>query len=483
MKQKRHIYLISDSTGETVRNIARACAVQFENIEVVEHLWPMVRSARALDIVVDDIATGEPGLVFYTLVNKDLAARLKSFCSSRGIAHISALDPFITLMAQHFGSAGPAKPGRQHEMDAEYFQRIDAIHYVMAHDDGQQQASLAEAAVVLVGVSRTSKTPTCIYLANRGIKAANVPLVPGIPLPEILFRNPNIFVVGLTEDPARLVEIRKTRLRVQEGEHAVSDYTNFERVKEEVSNARRLFTRHNWPVIDVTRRSIEETAAAIMHLSVAAPARRRRKGRQGVSPSGERLILASASATRAALLRQAGIAATQIAAAVDEDEIKRKMKNAGADAGSVALALAEAKAMQVSRLHPQDYVLGADQMLVADDAWFDKAADRGAARAQLAALRGRSHRLLSAACVVRGGARLWQALEAATLVMRPFSDGFLEHYLDSAGNAALRSVGAYQLEGLGAQLFERVEGDYFVILGLPLLPLLEFLRRQGIVPA
>jgi hypothetical protein len=266
MKQKRHVYLISDSTGETVRSIARACAVQFGGVEMVEHLWPMVRSPRALDIVIDDIAHGEPGLVFYTLVNKELSDRLKSFCMDRGIAHISALDPFMSLMAQHFGSAGPVKPGRQHEMDAEYFQRIDAIHFVMAHDDGQQQASLREAEVILVGVSRTSKTPTCIYLANRGIKAANVPIVPGLPLPQELLDNTSLFVVGLTEDPARLVEIRKTRLRVQEGERAVSDYTDFERVKEEVAAARRLFAQHRWPMIDVTRRSIEETAAAIMQL-------------------------------------------------------------------------------------------------------------------------------------------------------------------------------------------------------------------------
>jgi regulator of PEP synthase PpsR (kinase-PPPase family) len=265
MKHKRHVYLISDATGETVRSIARACAVQFENIEVVEHLWPMVRSRRALDIVLEDLG-GRPGLVFYTMLSPDLLERLEAFCRERRIPHISVLQPFISLMAQHFGQPAKALPGRQHALDAEYFQRIDAINFVLAHDDGQQPGSLDQAEVILVGVSRTSKTPTCIYLANRGIKAANVPVVPGLPLPEALFSRNNGLVVGLTEDPARLVEIRKNRLRLQEGISGETDYTNFEKVREEVAEARKLFLRQGWPVIDVTRRSIEETAAAVLQL-------------------------------------------------------------------------------------------------------------------------------------------------------------------------------------------------------------------------
>jgi regulator of PEP synthase PpsR (kinase-PPPase family) len=140
------------------------------------------------------------------------------------------------------------------------------MNFVMAHDDGQKTNSLAEAEVILVGVSRTSKTPTCIYLANRGIKAANVPLIPGIPLPEALFHAKQALVVGLTEDPARLVEIRKNRMRQQNGQHAHTDYTDVEKVREEVAESRRLFARQGWPVIDVTRRSIEETAAAVLQL-------------------------------------------------------------------------------------------------------------------------------------------------------------------------------------------------------------------------
>jgi regulator of PEP synthase PpsR (kinase-PPPase family) len=175
MKVKRHLYLVSDATGETVRSIARACAVQFEDIEVVEHLWPMVRSRRALETALEDLEHA-PGIVFYSLLNHDLAAHLEQFCRSRNVPCISVMEPFITLMARCFGQVPKGLPGKQHVLDAEYFHRIEAMNFVMAHDDGQKNTSLDEADVILVGVSRTSKTPTCIYLANRGVKAANVPV-------------------------------------------------------------------------------------------------------------------------------------------------------------------------------------------------------------------------------------------------------------------------------------------------------------------
>ncbi|MCW5773870.1 MAG: kinase/pyrophosphorylase [Rhodospirillaceae bacterium] len=265
MKEKRHLYLISDATGETVRSIGRACAVQFEDVNVVEHLWPMVRSKRALEIALEDLAK-QPGIVFYTMLNHDLAEHLEEFCRIGAIPCISVMEPFITLMARYFQQVPKGLPGKQHVLDAEYFHRIEAMNFVMAHDDGQKHTSLDDAEVILVGVSRTSKTPTCIYLANRGVKAANVPIVPGIPLPPALLDPKRALIVGLTEDPARLVEIRKNRLRQQEGDRATSDYIDFEKVREEVAQARRLFARQGWPVIDVTRRSIEETAAAVLQL-------------------------------------------------------------------------------------------------------------------------------------------------------------------------------------------------------------------------
>lgn len=263
-KQKHHLYLISDATGETVRSIARACAVQFEDVEVVEHVWPMVRSKRALQTVFEELEAA-PGLILYTMLDKELREALKAFCRQKNLTAISVIEPFINAMATYFGAASRDQPGRQHAMDAEYFTRIDAINYVMTHDDGQAVDTLKLADVILVGVSRTSKTPTCIYLANRGIKAANVPIVPNSPLPPQLFEARDALIVGLTEDPMRLVQIRRNRLRLlNQGQE--TDYTDMEAIKDEIAFARRLFTKHGWPVIDVTRRSIEETAAAILQI-------------------------------------------------------------------------------------------------------------------------------------------------------------------------------------------------------------------------
>ena len=202
-----------------------------------------------------------------------------------------------------------------------------------------------------------------------------------------------------------------------------------------------------------------------------------------LGPAKARLVLASGSAIRATLLRNAGLVFEQVAATVDEDELKRAMHAEGAEAAETAMALAELKAKRVSERQPGALVVGADSMVVADGRWFDKPADRAAAKAQLLALAGKTHRLISAVCVMLDGEQIWGRHEHATLVMRPFDGAFAERYLDAAGEAVLRSVGVYQLEGLGAQLFQRVDGDYFVVLGLPLLPLLDFLRGRGIVPA
>jgi regulator of PEP synthase PpsR (kinase-PPPase family) len=256
--------MVSDATGETVHSVVRACLVQFEGINVEDHMWPLVRTKGQLDKVLAEIAE-QPGLVIFTLVDTALQAHLIETLRKLKVPYISVLDPIIGALANYLGLQSRNLPGRQHELDAEYFSRIDAMQFVLSHDDGQAAWNLDHADIVLVGVSRTSKTPTCIYLANRGIKAANIPIVPGIPIPHELLEARHPLIIGLTKDPVRLVQIRKNRMRTL-NETEDTDYTDLETVKRELASARRIFAEHGWPVIDVTRRSIEETAAAIMQL-------------------------------------------------------------------------------------------------------------------------------------------------------------------------------------------------------------------------
>ena len=262
-----NLHLVSDATGETVSSVARAVLSQFRDVEPVEHAWTLVRTRGHMDKVIAGIEAF-PGPVLYTLINEALRGRLTDACRRIGVPAISVLDPVMHALVSHFDVATVGRPGLQHEMDAEYFSRIEAMNFAMAHDDGQQLSGLKDADVVLTGVSRTSKTPTCIYLANRGLRAANVPLVPGVPAPAELLDLKGPLVIGLTKDPMRLVQVRKNRLRLltDAGDDDESTYADLDAVKQEVAEARRLCSRMGWPTLDVTRRSIEETAAAVFTL-------------------------------------------------------------------------------------------------------------------------------------------------------------------------------------------------------------------------
>ena len=259
-----HLHLISDSTGETVVTVARASLVQFDGLRAVEHMWSMIRNSNQVAEALAGIKA-RPGFVLYTLVNPELRKALEDGCREIQVPCIALLDPIVAALGAYLGAEVRARPGRQHVMDDEYFARIEAMHFVLAHDDGHATWNLDSADVVLVGVSRTSKTPTCIYLANRGVKAANVPIVPGVPLPEELMKITSPLMVGLTTDPRRLVQLRRNRLRLLNKDEE-SEYVDMDLVAAEINAARRLFTQQNWPVIDVTRRSVEETAANILQL-------------------------------------------------------------------------------------------------------------------------------------------------------------------------------------------------------------------------
>jgi hypothetical protein len=260
-----HLHLVSDSTGETTYSLARACLVQFENIEVNTQTHSQVLNAAKMQKVISAIEAN-PGAVMYTMIDKLLSKTLVKECSRIGVPCIDVLDGVISHLQRYFGQTIRGQPGRQHQLDEHYFDRIDAMQYALSHDDGQGYDHLDAAEIVLVGVSRTSKTPTSMYLANhRGIKAANVPFVPGVPLPDILFGDVAPYVVGLTTTPERLVQIRRQRMKML-GEGKETDYVELDRVREEIREARKLFAKMRWPVIDVTRRSIEETASEIIEL-------------------------------------------------------------------------------------------------------------------------------------------------------------------------------------------------------------------------
>jgi len=266
MANRINLHLVSEATGETLNSITRATASQFEHASIVYHRWSLIRTRFQLHRVLEGIES-EPGPVLSTLVDKALRAELQTACEKSDIPVVNVLDPVIGMLQDALGEKATARPGRQYVLDADYFRRIDAMHYVLAHDDGQAQAGIAEADVVLVGVSRSSKTPTSFYLANRGIKAANIPLVPGTIDPPGL-ENPTCPVVGLTLDPEALIEIRRHRLKLlgaAPGQRKdTGDYIDTDSVQSELLWAKRLCAQRGWPVIDVTRRSIEETAAAVI---------------------------------------------------------------------------------------------------------------------------------------------------------------------------------------------------------------------------
>ncbi len=259
-----HLHLLSDSTGETLEVIAKACLAQFEGAEVLRHFWPMVRSEGHLDRVLDDIER-RPGLVLYTLVNSNIRRELEQKTRRRGIHAVSVLDPVVDALSAVLGQEAKARPGRQHALDAAYFARVSAIQFTIAHDDGINSDNWEEADIILAGVSRTSKTPTSIYLANRGFKVANIPLVPESPPPPSLYSLHHPLVVGLTTNPDRLIQVRRNRL-LSLNQTPETDYVDQGAVNAELAFARRIFADNDWPVIDVTRRSIEETAFAIVKL-------------------------------------------------------------------------------------------------------------------------------------------------------------------------------------------------------------------------
>ena len=271
MAKTNFIHIISDSTGETIAAALRAVMPMFGEARINTRRHVMVRSVDTLKAALDEVER-EPGLVFHTVMERDLRTQLERRCHDIGVMAVPFLDPMISILTGFLGrKAELTKPGAQHAVDERYYRRVAALDFALAYDDGNLAERLAEADVVLIGVSRTSKTPTCVYLAGRGIKAANVPLIGGAQPPEALWKLPaqGTPIIGLTAKPARLAQIRRNRLdrfaspcggiELDDG-----DYADLDTIRREVIEARKVMERLNCPVIDVTRRSVEETAADIL---------------------------------------------------------------------------------------------------------------------------------------------------------------------------------------------------------------------------
>jgi [pyruvate, water dikinase]-phosphate phosphotransferase / [pyruvate, water dikinase] kinase len=263
-----HLHLISDATGETLIAVGRAAAAQYKQTHAIEHVHSNVRTQALVEHALVEIEQ-TPGIVLYTLVDSKLAPLLEAGCRNLGVPCLSVLDPVLAAFQAFLGTRSAGRIGAQHALDADYFRRIDALNFSLAHDDGQHSDGINEADVVLVGISRTSKTPTSIYLANRGVKTANIPLVQDAPLPAALSAATKPLVVGLVASPDRIVQVRQHRVLAMRSDEITDSYVDRDRVTEEVAWSRKLCARQSWPVIDVTRRSIEETAAAVVALLAA----------------------------------------------------------------------------------------------------------------------------------------------------------------------------------------------------------------------
>lgn len=264
MRKTIHLHLVSHASGELIEMLARNAVGQLDGVHVERRLWKMVRHLGQLPEILAAIAES-PGFVIHSVTATDIRERLEQGCERLSVPCLFTLEPLISLLSEHFDVPTRFRSSSLDTIDDDYYQRVEAMKYTLSHDDGQLTNELDNADVILVGVSRATKTPTCMYLASHGVKAANVPLVPGVPLPSGLDAATNAFVVGLTINPTRLAAVRTARLKaLKQTEN--TDYDDLDSLRKEVRDARRIFLRHGWPMIDVTDRSIEQVTNMIIDM-------------------------------------------------------------------------------------------------------------------------------------------------------------------------------------------------------------------------
>ena len=265
MNEKYNVYLVSDSTGETLDRIFLSLKSQFANFKYEKKEFAFVRSEQQIDKIIKECNEVENSLILYTIVETKLAKYITSKSEESKVPCFGILGNLILSFSKLLNQKAIHKPSAQHVLDEDYYKRIEAIQFTMAHDDGKKVDDLVNADVILLGVSRTSKTPTSIYLANRGYKTINIPLVLNQQLPEGLLSNKKACIIGLIADPERLADIRRNRVAIMK-DHKLKEYTDIDFIQKEVNDSKNLFKKNNWPTIDVTRRSVEETAASILKI-------------------------------------------------------------------------------------------------------------------------------------------------------------------------------------------------------------------------
>ncbi len=266
MNEKYNVYLISDSTGETLDRIFLSLQSQFKNFEYQKKEFFFVRTQQQVDKIVNEGIEGDNPIILYTIVETKLAKYLSKKSEEANVPCFGVLGSLILAFSKLLNQKAIHKPSAQHVLDEDYYKRIEAIQFTMSHDDGKKTEDLSNSDIILLGVSRTSKTPTSIYLANRGFKTTNIPLVPNQDIPSILkTENIKSCIIGLIADPERLLDIRRNRVALMQ-ENRLSSYTDISSIKKEVDDSKNLFRKYNWPTIDVTRKSVEETAASIIKI-------------------------------------------------------------------------------------------------------------------------------------------------------------------------------------------------------------------------
>ena len=262
--KKINLHLVSDSTGETLSSVSRAVLSQFEDVDTNDFVWPLVRTKSQIEKVIESISKN-PGIVLYTILEDGLVENLKNHCDKLQIPCIPVLSRIITEFSNYLNMPVNNAIGRQHLLDKEYFSRVEAINYTLNHDDGQSAWDLCDADIIIIGVSRTSKSPTSVYLSCRGYKTANIPFVSIETIPENIYDLKKPLIVGFTINPEKLIQIRQNRM-FSLGQELKTDYIDLERIKNEIAESRKLFAKLKCKVIDVTKRSVEETAAKIIQL-------------------------------------------------------------------------------------------------------------------------------------------------------------------------------------------------------------------------